>query len=113
MKTHHIEWFEADDGKIFQDEMSCIDYEYQLLYTASGYRFYKDGQMLKTVPSNLSAVSSFDYYTLDESNPKANKAFKDYSYHMYGYDFDYRDWPPPETNSVEWFRKQCYYNKEG
>ena len=103
MKVHSVEYYESNDGRIFSDESDCMKYEFQKLYEASGYRFYKDGRKLDIVPEDLSSVNSFDYYTLDVTKIKENRMFTKYGTHNYGYLFDSDDWPPPKTDAREWF----------
>lgn len=108
MTKHVIEWFTAFDGTLFMHQDDCMDYELNYLYHKSGYRFYKDGNVLSDLPEDLASVDSWDYYLLEE-NPN-NDTFVSYANDNYGYLLGTEDWPGPGENSLEHFKKHFYYN---
>ena len=86
MKTHSIEWYESDDGKIFTDEMECIEYEAKLLYNESGVRFYTiDWEPVDFITKNDWTYNNSYYIVIDRSKEKENKLLIDYLNDNYGW----------------------------
>lgn len=44
MTEHTIIWYEAFDGKMFKDDLDCMEHELDELYKKSGVRMYADGK---------------------------------------------------------------------
>lgn len=84
MKEHIKVTYEAFDGKMFNDQTECLDYELNELYKRSGIRFlYEDGSVAKTLDEH--SYNMADFIDIDRSKEKENKAFVDCVYDQFGW----------------------------
>ena len=86
MREHVVTWYESDDGKIFQDEMECVEYELNNLYHNSGVTFYCGRKKIKNIITkddktyvDLSAIR------INREKAAENEAFRKYLYYNYGW----------------------------
>ena len=86
MTEHVVTWFESEDGKIFKDEMECIDYELNLLYEKSGVRIWVgDEKVDKIITEDDKTYNDFTDIYIDRSKEYENAKFGKFVYDNYGW----------------------------
>ena len=86
MITHHIEWYEAEDGEIFTDEMECLDHELQLLYQGSGCIFYIGRKPVKSIETDGDEIyNKMTGIRVDRSNPEKIAEFREFIHWTHGW----------------------------
>lgn len=86
MKEHNITWYESDDGKIFQDENECYEYELNLLYQKSGVDFYINKEKIQWIDTKEdNAYNDMTDIVIDRSKADENKSFLDFLHNNYGW----------------------------
>lgn len=70
----HVKFtYETIDGKIFTSEEEAYCHENSIIYQRSGFRFYdRNKHVIKDIEH---ACNEADYFTIDHSKVKENKAF--------------------------------------
>ena len=79
MKKHTVIWYEAKDGKTFDSELDCMEYEVNLLYKESGVRLYDESNRLiekLDVCHDSIYYNLCKYITIDRTKEKENEIFK-------------------------------------
>lgn len=86
MTEHSITWYESEDGKIFVDEMECLDHELNLLYKKSGFTFYVGESKVKEIETEDDKTYNemTDIY-IDRSKKEENDKFIDLLHYNYGW----------------------------
>lgn len=85
MIRHVIVKYETIDGKIFTDEDEAYHHEIAVIYKRSGFRFYdRNRHVIKDIEH---AYDKADYFTVDHSKAKENKAFIEMAHYYYGWLF--------------------------
>ena len=79
MKKHIVIWYEAKDGKTFNSELDCMEYELNLLYKESGVRLYDESNRLieKLDVYHDSSYNLCKYITIDRTKENENRIFKE------------------------------------
>lgn len=86
MTEHVIRWWEAEDGKIFTDDMECIDYELNLAYKKSGVQFYiGDKKVDEIITEKDRTYNEITDIFIDRSKEEENSEFNFYVQHYYGW----------------------------
>lgn len=91
MTEHVVIWYESKDGKRFDSELECAEYEINLLYKESGVRLYDESDQLIDelyVESDDHRNSSYDlcsYVVIDRSKEKENSILKAALNEWYGW----------------------------
>lgn len=68
----------AVDGKEFDNEFECADYELKILYKESGFRFYQGETEFKKYSPDIVEIAT--RMTIDRSKEKENEAFANMYY---------------------------------
>lgn len=96
--------YETIDGKIFTSEDEAWHHETEGIYKQSGFRFYdRNRHVIKDIEHTYDEA---DYFTVDHSKVKENKAFIDMAYYYYGWIF-----PDDILDNVE--AKRYRYDDDG
>ena len=83
MKEHTISWYEADDGKIFTDEMECYEYELNLLYKKSGVSFYIGKERIEWLTDD--SYNDMTDVFIDRTKIDENRSFYQFIHDNYGW----------------------------
>lgn len=83
MKEHTISWYEADDGKIFLDEMECYEYELNLLYKKSGVSFFINRERIEWLTDD--SYNDMTDILIDRTKVNENRAFYQFVHDNYGW----------------------------
>ena len=86
MKEHTISWYEATDGKLFENEMEAYDHELNVLYKMSGVIFYIGGNKVDRIEtSDEKTYNEITDIYIDRSKAKENEAFYKFLNENYGW----------------------------
>lgn len=81
--------YEAFDGKIFDEEIACLEHELKKYYDDCGIRFLDaDEEKMDFEPDmfNIDYVyNTATYITIDREKEKENKLFVDYAVDIFGW----------------------------
>lgn len=83
MREHTISWYEANDGRIFLDEMECCNYELNLLYKKSGVSFYIGKERIEWLTDD--SYNDMTDIFVDHTKAAENKALYDFLRDNYGW----------------------------
>lgn len=86
MTEHVIRWWEAEDGKMFQNDMDCMAYELNLAYKKSGVKFYIGDKRVDTIETeNDKTYNEITDIYIDRSKEEENREFCFLVRHYYGW----------------------------
>lgn len=87
MTEHTLTWYESVDGCIFKDKTECIEHELDILYHASGVRFYQGDIYIEHINTKDNYTYNYEISDIfiNRSKEAENAAFYDFLHLNYGW----------------------------